>query len=167
MLGWVGRIAPEKGLEDAARAAAIKGLPLSVWGFNENPDYRNAVIAAVPDCDFHWQGFLPTEKLQQQLGRCQALLVTPKWEEGFGINVLEAMACGVPVVAYRRGGPAETIDSGITGILVDPDNINKLVTGIAESENIDRIKCRKQCEKRFSLNAYVERIEKWIKNVLQ
>ena len=56
--------------------------------------------------------FLPTEQLQRELGQCAVMLNTPKWNEAFGNVVVEAMACGVPVVAYQRGGPAELIEEG-------------------------------------------------------
>ncbi|NDC14014.1 MAG: glycosyltransferase [Synechococcaceae bacterium WB9_2_170] len=121
LLGWVGRVAPEKGLEDAAAAAAQLGLPLAVWGVVEDPAYAAAVEASVPAGTLQWRGFLPTAELQAQLGRCRALLNTPKWNEAYGNVVVEAMACGVPVVAYRRGGPSELVQPGLNGLLVEPD----------------------------------------------
>ena len=64
------------------------------------------------------RGFLPTEQLQDELGRCRALLMTPKWIEAYGNVVAEALACGVPVVTYRRGGPAELVEDGVSGFVV-------------------------------------------------
>ena len=95
-------------------------------GFEDDPAYKAQVVAAHPHCDFRWQGFVATEVLQQQLGRCRVLLMTPRWQEAFGNGVVEAMACGVPVAAYRRGGPGETIDHGVTGVLVEPDDVPRL-----------------------------------------
>ncbi len=120
-LGWVGRIAPEKGLEDAAQVAAGKQWPLRVWGLKEDAAYAAAVEASVPPGTIEWRGFLPTEQLQRELGQCAVMLNTPKWNEAFGNVVVEAMACGVPVVAYRRGGPGELIEDGLTGYGVPPD----------------------------------------------
>ncbi|AKV69727.1 UDP-glucose:tetrahydrobiopterin glucosyltransferase [Microcystis panniformis FACHB-1757] len=77
-----------------------------------------------------YRGFLPTESLQKELGDCFGLLMTPRWVEAFGNGAIEALACGVPVVAYRRGGPVEIIEDGKTGFLVEPDSIEGLVTGI-------------------------------------
>ena len=77
-----------------------------------------------------YRGFLPTGSLQKELGDCFGLLMTPRWVEAFGNGAIEALACGVPVVAYRRGGPVEIIEDGKTGFLVEPDSIEGLVTGI-------------------------------------
>ena len=65
-------------------------------------------------------GFLSTNKLQKELGKCRVLLNTPKWNEAFGNVVVEALAC-VPVIAYKRGGPSEIIQHGQTGYLAEPD----------------------------------------------
>lgn len=162
LLGWVGRIAPEKGLEDAARAAALLGRRLAVWGLMEDPAYAAAVEAAVPAGTLDWRGFLPTSQLQAELGRCTALLNTPKWNEAFGNVVVEAMACGVPVVAYRRGGPGELVQPGINGLLVPPDDVPALAAAVADAEVLDRQACRAWVERTCSRAAFAERIERWL-----
>jgi len=162
VLGWVGRIAPEKGLEDAALAAARLGWPLRVWGLREDPAYAEAVEASVPAGTIDWRGFLPTDRLQVELGACAALLNTPKWTEAFGNVVVEAMACGVPVVAYRRGGPAELVEPGVTGVLVPPDDPSALVAALPQALAIDRLGCRSRAEERFGLGAFAERVERWL-----
>jgi UDP-glucose:tetrahydrobiopterin glucosyltransferase len=80
LLGWVGRIAPEKGLEDAAAVAAQLGQRLAIWGLVEDPAYAAAVEASVPAGCLDWRGFLPTAQLQAQLGRCQVLINTAEVE---------------------------------------------------------------------------------------
>lgn len=163
LLGWVGRIAPEKGLEDAALAAAQLGLPLAVWGLVEDPAYAAAVEARVPVGTLQWRGFLPTSALQEQLGRCQVLLNTPKWNEAFGNVLVEAMACGVPVVAYRRGGPGELVQPGVNGVLVPPDDVPALAAAVAEARSIDRRACRRWVEETCSQGAFAKRIEDWLR----
>ena len=162
LLGWVGRVAPEKGLEDAAAAAAQVGLPLAVWGLREDPAYAAAVEASVPAGTLQWRGFLPTAELQSQLGRCRALLNTPKWNEAYGNVVVEALACGVPVVAYRRGGPGELVQSGLTGELVPPDDVDALAAAVGRVERIERAACRRWVEQHASREVLAERLEAWL-----
>ncbi|MEX0588954.1 MAG: glycosyltransferase, partial [Cyanobium sp.] len=162
LLGWAGRVAPEKGLEDAAAAAAQLGLPLAVWGLVEDQAYAAAVEASVPAGTLQWRGFLPTQQLQAELGRCRALLNTPKWNEAYGNVVVEAMACGVPVVAYRRGGPSELVQPGLNGSLVDPDDVPALAAAVALVGTIDRRACRQWVQANASRAVFAERVEAWL-----
>jgi UDP-glucose:tetrahydrobiopterin glucosyltransferase len=162
LLGWAGRIAPEKGLEDAAGVAARLGLPLAVWGRVEDPGYAAAVEASVPDNTLQWRGFLPTDRLQEQLGHCSVLLNTPKWNEAFGNVVVEAMACGVPVAAYARGGPATLVQEGCNGSLALPDDVTDLVAATRRAMAVDRAGCRAWAEAHCSRAAFAERVESWL-----
>jgi UDP-glucose:tetrahydrobiopterin glucosyltransferase len=162
LLGWVGRVAPEKGLEDAAAAAALLGQRLAVWGLMEDPAYAAAVEASVPAGTIDWRGFLPTNALQAQLGPCRVLLNTPKWNEAYGNVVVEAMACGVPVVAYRRGGPGELVQPGQNGVLVEPDDVAALAAAVHQAERIDRRSCRRWAEAHASRAVLAARIEAWL-----
>lgn len=161
-LGWAGRVAPEKGLEDAAAAAAALGEQLLVWGLREDPAYAEAVEAMVPPGTLQWRGFLPTDDLQEELGRCRALINTPKWNEAYGNVVVEALACGVPVVAYDRGGPGELVQSGETGFLVEPDDIAALTSALRRLPELDRADCRDWVERNASQAVFARRVEDWI-----
>jgi UDP-glucose:tetrahydrobiopterin glucosyltransferase len=162
LLGWAGRIAPEKGLEDAAAVAADLGLPLAVWGLEEDGAYARRVEAAVPAGTLQWRGFLPTERLQADLGRCAVLLNTPKWNEAFGNVVVEAMACGVPVAAYARGGPAEIVQEGLTGALAVPDDRASLAAAVLRARQVRRGDCRRWVEEHCSQQAFAARLEAWL-----
>ncbi|MDY6939360.1 MAG: glycosyltransferase family 4 protein [Cyanobacteriota bacterium] len=165
-LGWVGRIAPEKGLEDAIAAVDKLGVPLKIWGKMQDESYWEEVRQAYPDAPVEYAGFLPTEKLQQELGRTRGLLMTPRWVEAFGNVAIEALACGVPVISYRRGGPTEIVRDGKTGWLVEPDRVEGLIEAIVRLPQIDRRACRQQAETEYSLFAMGERLEAWFHQVL-
>ena len=166
-LAWLGRIAPEKALEDAVMAAAQAGQSLQVLGHMQDQDYFDQTLAQCPETKVEYLGFLPTDKMQRILRQCQALLVTPRWVEAFGNVVIEALACGVPVIAYGRGGPAELVREGETGWLVEPDNVEGLVDAIAKIPQIDRHACRQQAEQDFSLAAMGARAEQWFQTILR
>jgi len=166
-LAWLGRIAPEKGLEDAVAAAKITGISLKIMGKMQDEDYWQKICADWPEAPVEYLGFLTTTQMQEQLRQCRALLMTPRWVEAFGNVAIEALACGVPVIAYKRGGPAEIVRDGLTGFLVEPDSVNGLVGAIARLDQIDRSACRRQAEVEYSLGALGDRCEHWFKSILK
>lgn len=167
-LAWVGRISPEKGLEDAVAAAARAGQPLKIFGTVEDTDYWRSIQQQIEQADMpiDYCGFLPTSQLQQALGKCRALLMTPRWVEAFGLVAIEALACGVPVIAYRRGGPAEIVRSGKTGWLVAPNDVSELIQAIARIDQISRTDCRQQAETLYSLPVWGTRFEQWFYRIV-
>lgn len=164
-LAWVGRIAPEKGLEDAIAAVHALNTPLRIFGTISDQAYWQRIQAQYPHAPIHYEGFLSTRDLQKSLGSCRALLMTPKWVEAFGNVAIEALACGVPVIAYRRGGPAEIIQHGKTGWLVEPDDVAGLVDAIAQIHTIDRHTCRLRAETEYSLHAMGDRVLAWLTDI--
>ena len=165
-LAWLGRIAPEKALEDAVEAAQITGTTLKIFGRIQDLDYWRQIQAKFPQAPIEYRGFLATQELQQELGKCRALLMTPRWLEAFGNVAIEALACGVPVIAYSRGGPSEIVKHEQTGFLVEPDSVTGLVQAIAKIEQIDRQACRQQAETEYSLTALGDRFEAWFNSIL-
>ena len=169
-LAWVGRISPEKGLEDAISAALLAKRPLKIFGKLEDGAYwyglQPSMNRARQAVSVEYCGFLPTDELQRSLGRAQALLVTPKWTEAFGIGVVEALACGVPAIAYKRGGPAEIIADGKTGWLVEPDDVTALAEVVGRIGQINRRECRRQAIANYSLSVWGERFEQWFYKVI-
>ena len=165
-LGWVGRVAPEKGLEDAAYVANKLGEKLRVWGFIEDEIYASKVEKSFPKGTIDWMGFLATDDLQKELGKCRVLLNTPKWNEAYGNVIVEALACGVPVIAYKRGGPNEIIQHGQTGYLADPDDKKDLLSYVKIIEKIKRKNCREWVENNASTDIFANKVVKWLNKVI-
>ncbi|MEM8830762.1 MAG: glycosyltransferase family 4 protein [Cyanobacteria bacterium P01_G01_bin.19] len=165
-LAWLGRIAPEKALEDAVAAANRTGTPLKIYGKIQDEQYWTQIGRDFPDAPIEYRGFLETKELQQELGRCRALLMTPRWIEAFGNVAIEALACGVPVIAYNRGGPSEIVKHGRTGFLVEPDSITGLEEAIASIDSINRLSCRQQAETEYSLSALGDRFITWFEKLI-
>jgi UDP-glucose:tetrahydrobiopterin glucosyltransferase len=166
-LAWLGRIAQEKALEDAVEAAQITGIKLLIFGKMQDLEYWKKIRKEFPNAPMEYGGFLPTLELQKELRQCRALLMTPRWVEAFGNVGIEALACGVPVIAYNRGGPAEIVKDGQTGFLVEPDSVKGLVEAINHLDEIERHFCRLQAEVEYSLEALGDRFEAWFKDILK
>ena len=166
-LAWVGRVAPEKGLEDAVYVANEMGEKLNVWGYVQDKEYASKIEQSYPSGQICWKGFLPTNKFQKELGQCRALINTPKWNEAYGNVVVEAMACGVPVVAYKKGGPGEIIQHGETGFLVKADDKENLLLNLKKIDSINRKKCREWVENNASSNIFADKVVSWLKKVIK
>ncbi len=161
-IGWAGRIAPEKGLEDAVKVAIDLGEKLIVWGFVEDREYALKIENDFKKGVIEWKGFLPTKKFQEELGQCRAFINTPKWNEAYGNVIVEAMACGVPVIAYDIGGPGELIENGFNGFLVKPNDIEGMKKATQSVSKIKRKNCRDWFEKNASNKVFAQRVVHWI-----
>ena len=166
-LAWVGRVAPEKGLEDAVYVANELGEKLKVWGFIEDDNYAKKIEQSFPQGTIDWMGFLSTYELQKELGKCRVLLNTPKWNEAYGNVVVEALACGVPVVAYKRGGPSEIIQHGQTGYLICADDKKNMLSHVEIIERINRKECREWVEKNASTEIFAKKVVNWLNKLMQ
>ena len=165
-LAWLGRISPEKGLEDALAVANSTNISLKIMGKIQDDSYWQKIQQDYPNAPFEYLGFLSTKEMQQVVRECRALIMTPRWVEAFGNVAIEALACGVPVISYSRGGPASIIQDGETGFLVEPDSVAGLIAATKRLNQINRQTCRESAEKLFSLEALGERFEKWFVDIL-
>ena len=163
---FVGRIAPEKGLEDTLAAVQQAGVPLKIWGVIQDQSYWDRIQAEFPTAAIAYQGFLSTQELSVALSKAKGLIMSPKWVEAFGNVAIEALACGVPVIAYQRGGPGEIVRSDLNGFLVPPDDIEALATAIGKIDTISRRDCRQDAEARYSLSAVGQRAQQWLQGVV-
>lgn len=147
---FFGRIHPDKGAGDAVRAARAANRRLVLCGLIQDEGYHAREVAPFVDGDrVIYRGVIGGAERTAALGAAQGLLHLIGFDEPFGLSVIEAMACGTPVIAYRRGSMPELIDDGVTGFLVD--SFDEAVAAIARLAEIDRAACRAAVAGRFSV----------------
>lgn len=150
-LAFLGRTSPEKGVEDAIAIARAVCLPLKIAAKVDLPDiayFREAVepLLGAPGVEFI--GEINDRQKTRFLGDALALLFPIDWPEPFGLVMIESMACGAPVLAYRRGSVPEVIEEGVTGCIVD--SFDEAVQKIDHVLTLDRGRIRRRFEERFS-----------------
>jgi glycosyltransferase involved in cell wall biosynthesis len=159
-LAFLGRIAPEKGLDSAIRVARRAGLPLKIaarmpLSFKNDPnvradwEYYETQIAPLlqgPGAEF--VGEVGGRDKDDFLRNAAALLFPICWPEPFGLVMIEALACGTPVLALRQGSVPEVVEQGITGFI--GDNEDELTAAARLLDEIERGRCRLAAERRFS-----------------
>ena len=94
------------------------------------------------------------------------MLNTQKWNQAYGNVIVEALACGVPVIAYKRGGPSEIIKHGQTGYLAEPDDRKNMLSYVEIIENIERRKCREWVEKNASTEIFANKVVNLLNKVI-
>lgn len=144
-LAWSGRIVPEKAPHVAIDAARRAGLRIRLAGPVHDHSYWTREIAPRLGPDAVWAGHLETDRLRRLLQASCAVLVTPAWDEPFGLVVLEALACGTPVAAVARGGVPELLDPGC-GVLAAPGDVDGLADAVRRAVGLDRRACRRRAE---------------------
>jgi glycosyltransferase involved in cell wall biosynthesis len=150
-LAFLGRISPEKGPDRAIAIAKKVGLPLKIAAKVDPVDlaYFEEEIAPLLDHPLiEFLGEIGQDKKAAFLGGARALLFPIRWPEPFGLVMIEAMACGVPVIAYRCGSAPEIIEDGVTGFLVGSEA--EAAGAVARTAHIDRRRVRARFEERFS-----------------
>ncbi len=155
---WFGRIHPDKGLEYAIKASKLAGLPLKIAGaVGDRKYYTNKIEPLLTD-NVEMLGLLNHGELNELIGKAQVCLVTPVWEEPFGLVVAEAMACGTPVAGFEMGALPEIVDKSV-GCLVPFGEIEKLCEAMVIAKNLDRNAVRYYCEQNFDIDKMVEHYE--------
>lgn len=161
-LCWLGRIVPEKGLDDVFAFAARTGHAVTVHGVMQDRIYWEGLVRRHPGVPVGYGGFLDMPALAEAVREFRAVLMTPKWLEAFGIVGIEALACGTPVIAYRRGGVGDYVIDGETGWLVEPDDIDGLRAAVDRVGQIDRARCRALVENRYTQRRYGAALADWL-----
>ena len=148
---FFGRMHPDKGAAEAIAAAHASGRRLMMAGIVQDQGYFDRSVAPAIDGDrIQFIGAVGGADRARMLGAAQCLLHLINFEEPFGLSVIEAMACGTPVIACNRGSMPELIDHGVTGFLVD--SVEEAVAAIDRIGEIDRAACRAAVMERFTVD---------------
>jgi glycosyltransferase involved in cell wall biosynthesis len=150
-LAFLGRISPEKRLDRAIRIAQRAGLPLKIAAKVDKVDsdyFKASIVPLLDGRDIEYVGEITEQEKGAFLGGALALLFPIEWPEPFGLVMIEAMACGTPVIAYRRGSVPEVLEDGVTGFLVE--TCAEAVRAVARVPTMSRQMCRETFLRRFS-----------------
>jgi glycosyltransferase involved in cell wall biosynthesis len=152
---FFGRIHPDKGAAEAIEVAAEVGMPLVLAGIVQDQAYFDARVAPHIDGErVRFLGAVGPDERAEILGGARALLHLIGFDEPFGLSVVEAMACGTPVIAFRRGSMPELIDEGRTGFLVD--TTEQAVAAVGLTRHVDHQAIRKVAVARFGVDRMVD-----------
>ncbi len=148
---FFGRVHPDKGAAEAISVARESGRHLHMYGIVQDREYyESEVVPADDGVQVSYHGAVGGMQRLDALGNARALLHLINFDEPFGLSVIEAMACGTPVIASRRGSMPELIDHGVTGFLVD--NLEEAKQAIERIDEIDRGNVRRAVAERFTID---------------
>src|SRR5437660_3207617 len=150
-LAFIGRISPEKGVERAIKIARRAGIPLKIAAKVDKADldyYNDKIKRLLKGPGVEFIGEIGDRDKGQFLGRAMALLFPIDWPEPFGLVMIEAMANGTPIIAFRRGAVPEVIDEDVTGFIVD--SVDGALAALPLALALDRKRIRSRFEERFS-----------------
>jgi glycosyltransferase involved in cell wall biosynthesis len=153
---FFGRIHPDKGAAEAIEVARRVGRRLVMAGIVQDQGYHaRHVEPAIDGTHVVYDGPVGGDARVRTLGAARALLHLINFDEPFGLSVIEALACGTPVIACNRGSMPELIDHGVTGFLVD--NVDDAVAAVGRIGEIDRAACRAAVAARFTVDHMADR----------
>ena len=150
-LAFLGRISPEKGADRAIEIAKRVGIPLKIAAKVDRADrryFKRVVEPLLNESYVEWVGEISDHQKNDFLGNAYALLFPIDWPEPFGLVMIEAMACGTPVIAYDRGSVPEVMDDGVTGFIVR--KLDEAAEAVRRVRNLSRARCREVFDKRFT-----------------
>lgn len=155
-LAFIGRISPEKGLDRAIEIARRSGVELIIAAKVDRVDqayFHEIIKPLLRGGGVDYIGEIQEHEKQELLGNAMALLFQIDWPEPFGLAMIEAMACGTPVIARNRGSIPEVINEGVTGFVVE--DLDEAVQCVDVAANLNRREVRRVFERRFSVNRMV------------
>jgi glycosyltransferase involved in cell wall biosynthesis len=150
-LAFLGRLTPEKGPDVAIRVARAAGMPLRIAAKiprGETRFFKETIKPLLDGPQVQFVGEVNDQQKNDFLGNASALLFPIDWPEPFGLVMIEAMACGTPVIAWRRGSVPEIVEDGVTGFIVD--NEAEAISAVGKLAALDRARVRAGFERRFT-----------------
>ena len=150
-LAFLGRMSPEKRPDRAIAIASALGIPLKIAAKVDKADeryFRETIRPLLDGPNVEFVGEVDERSKSKFLGEARALLFPIDWPEPFGLVMIEAMACGTPVLAFRHGSVPEVIDDGITGRIVG--TTTEAIAAMPEVLSLDRRRVRRRFEERFT-----------------
>jgi glycosyltransferase involved in cell wall biosynthesis len=155
---FVGRISPEKRADRAIEIAKACGIPVHIAAKVDAADkayFESTIQPLLDDPMVTYVGEIGDAAKNDFIGNARALLMPIDWPEPFGLVMIEAMACGTPVIAYGHGSVPEIIDHGVTGFIVDSQE--QAIAAARDIGQIDRRRCRQVFEQRFAARVMARR----------
>jgi glycosyltransferase involved in cell wall biosynthesis len=150
-LAFLGRISPEKAPDAAIRIAAAAGIPLKIAAKVDKVDeayFKSTVEPLLSLGDVEFIGEIREDQKEEFLGNAAGLLFPIAWREPFGLVMIEAMACGTPVVAFENGSVPEVLEDGLTGFIVHDER--EAIDAVARIGSLDRARIRAEFDRRFT-----------------
>jgi len=166
-LAFLGRISPEKGVEQAIAIAQRVGMPLKIAAKVDRADreyFQEEVQPLLKHSLVEYIGEVGGDNKDAFLGQASALLFPIDWPEPFGLVMIEAMACGTPVIAYSRGSVPEVLEQGVTGWIVE--GLEEAVQAVERVPALSRARCRQVFEERFSASRMAQDYVKLYRQLL-
>jgi len=175
-LAFLGRISPEKGADRAIEIAKRASMPLKIAAKVDPADrryFKREIEPLLTQSHVEWVGEISDQQKNEFLGNAYALLFPIDWPEPFGLVMIEAMACGTPIIAYDRGSVPEVMENGVTGFIVN--EIEQAVEAVGRVRDLSRANCRRVFEKRFTasrmasdyVDAFMRLADSWMGSVGQ
>jgi glycosyltransferase involved in cell wall biosynthesis len=156
-LAFLGRISPEKAPDAAIRIAAASGMPIKIAAKVDRVDevyFKTTIEPLLSQGDIEFIGEIGEHQKSEFLGNAAGLLFPIAWREPFGLVMIEAMACGTPVIAFNNGSVPEVLEHGVTGFIVESEA--EAVAAVAKIGGLDRARIRAEFERRFTAHHMAE-----------
>jgi glycosyltransferase involved in cell wall biosynthesis len=167
-LAFLGRVSPEKAPDAAIRIAARAGIPLKIAAKVDRVDreyFKTTVEPLLGHSDVEFIGEIREEQKQEFLGNAAGLLFPIAWREPFGLVMIEAMACGTPVIAFENGSVPEVLEDAVTGFIVHSED--QAVEAVGRIGTLDRARIRGEFERRFTAQRMAKNYLKLYERLVQ